>query len=131
MCACCCLKLARCVDHPSRARSTHLVTPAIPPAPPTLLPGTGKTLLAKATAGEAGVPFLTISGSDFMEMFVGEAGPPGGGVQMMRLRASCKCVFNALRALSSLPLVLHGLLQAWAPRVCATCLRRREPKLPA
>ncbi len=33
--------------------------------------GTGKTLLAKATAGEAGVPFFTISGSDFVEMFVG------------------------------------------------------------
>ena len=34
-------------------------------------PGTGKTLLAKAVAGEAGVPFLSISGSDFVEMFVG------------------------------------------------------------
>lgn len=34
-------------------------------------PGTGKTLLARAIAGEAGVPFLTISGSDFVEMFVG------------------------------------------------------------
>ncbi|KAI3830284.1 hypothetical protein L1987_04422 [Smallanthus sonchifolius] len=34
-------------------------------------PGTGKTLLAKATAGESDVPFLLISGSDFMEMFVG------------------------------------------------------------
>ncbi len=34
-------------------------------------PGTGKTLLAKATAGEAGVPFFIISGSDFVEMFVG------------------------------------------------------------
>jgi len=33
--------------------------------------GTGKTLLAKAVAGEAGVPFLSISGSDFVEMFVG------------------------------------------------------------
>ena len=33
--------------------------------------GTGKTLLAKAVAGEAGVPFFTISGSDFVEMFVG------------------------------------------------------------
>jgi cell division protease FtsH len=35
------------------------------------LPGTGKTLLARAIAGEADVPFFTISGSDFVEMFVG------------------------------------------------------------
>lgn len=34
-------------------------------------PGTGKTLLARSIAGEAGVPFFTISGSDFVEMFVG------------------------------------------------------------
>lgn len=34
-------------------------------------PGTGKTLLARAVAGEANVPFITISGSDFVEMFVG------------------------------------------------------------
>lgn len=34
-------------------------------------PGTGKTLLARATAGEAGVPFLFLSGSEFVEMFVG------------------------------------------------------------
>lgn len=35
------------------------------------LPGTGKTLMAKAVAGEAGVPFYSISGSEFVEMFVG------------------------------------------------------------
>lgn len=35
------------------------------------IPGTGKTLMAKAVAGEAGVPFFSISGSDFVEMFVG------------------------------------------------------------
>jgi len=34
-------------------------------------PGTGKTMLAKAVAGEAGVPFFTASGSDFVEMFIG------------------------------------------------------------
>ena len=34
-------------------------------------PGTGKTLIARAVAGEANVPFFTISGSDFVEMFVG------------------------------------------------------------
>ncbi len=34
-------------------------------------PGTGKTMLAKACAGEAGVPFLYVSGSEFVEMFVG------------------------------------------------------------
>ena len=40
-------------------------------------PGTGKTLMAKAVAGEAGVPFFSISGSDFVEMFVG-VGPWSG-----------------------------------------------------
>ena len=34
-------------------------------------PGTGKTMLAKACAGEAGVPFIATSGSDFVEIFVG------------------------------------------------------------
>ncbi len=34
-------------------------------------PGTGKTLLARAVAGEAGVPFFSLSGSDFVELFVG------------------------------------------------------------
>ena len=34
-------------------------------------PGTGKTLISKAVAGQAGVPFFSISGSEFVEMFVG------------------------------------------------------------
>ena len=39
-------------------------------------PGSGKTLLARAIAGEAGVPFFSISGSDFVEMFVGVGAQP-------------------------------------------------------
>ena len=39
-------------------------------------PGTGKTLLARSVAGEANVPFFTISGSDFVEMFVGVGASP-------------------------------------------------------
>jgi len=35
------------------------------------LPSTGKTILAKAVAGQAGVPFISISGSEFVEMFIG------------------------------------------------------------
>ncbi len=45
-------------------------------------PGTGKTLLAKAIAGEARVPFFTMAGSDFVEMFV--------GVGASRVRVSTK-----------------------------------------
>ena len=47
----------RAHTHPTRSRSPRA--------------GTGKTLLAKAIAGEAGVPFFSISGSEFVEMFVG------------------------------------------------------------
>ncbi len=47
-------------------------------------PGTGKTLLAKATAAEAGVPFFSISGSEFVEMFVGVG---AGRVRSMFLQA--------------------------------------------
>src|SRR2546423_2185393 len=42
-------------------------------------PGCGKTLLARAVAGEAGVPFFYMSGSEFVVMFVGLGGGLGGG----------------------------------------------------
>lgn len=53
-------------------------------------PGTGKTMLAKATAGEANVPFITVSGSEFLEMFVG-VGPSRvrDMFQMARKHAPC------------------------------------------
>ncbi|KAK5574984.1 hypothetical protein RB653_010239 [Dictyostelium firmibasis] len=54
-------------------------------------PGTGKTLLAKATAGEAGVNFYTISGSDFIEMFVG-VGPSRVRDLFKEARANTPCI---------------------------------------
>lgn len=63
------LTLARHTCHTCFNTLPHTATRVQPTNKPNQ---TGKTLLAKATAGEAGVPFLSISGSDFMEMFVGE-----------------------------------------------------------
>jgi AFG3 family protein len=54
-------------------------------------PGTGKTLLAKATAGEAGVPFFSMAGSDFVEMFVG-VGPSRVRDLFKEARANAPCI---------------------------------------
>jgi AFG3 family protein len=54
-------------------------------------PGTGKTLLAKATAGEANCPFYSISGSDFIEMFVG-VGPSRVRDLFKEARANAPCI---------------------------------------
>lgn len=65
-------ELAEIVDFLKDARKYKEVGARVPKG--VLLvgpPGTGKTYVSKATAGEAGVPFFTISGSDFVEMFVG------------------------------------------------------------
>src|SRR5690554_1487583 len=65
-------ELAEVVDFLKNPKKYHALGARIPKG--VLLvgsPGTGKTLLARAVAGEANVPFLTISGSDFVEMFVG------------------------------------------------------------
>jgi AFG3 family protein len=54
-------------------------------------PGTGKTMLAKATAGEAAVPFLSMNGSDFIEMFVG-VGPARVRDLFEQARKSSPCI---------------------------------------
>jgi SpoVK/Ycf46/Vps4 family AAA+-type ATPase len=54
-------------------------------------PGCGKTLLAKATAGEAKAPFFSISGSDFIEMFVG-VGPSRVRDLFAQARANAPCL---------------------------------------
>src|SRR5206468_6906717 len=63
-------------------------------------PGTGKTLLAEAVAGEAGVPFFSISGSAFVEMFVGlGAARVRDLFQQARLKAPCLIFIDELDAL--------------------------------
>ncbi|CDW56354.1 Peptidase M41 and AAA and FtsH ext domain contain ing protein [Trichuris trichiura] len=54
-------------------------------------PGTGKTMLAKATAGEANVPFITVSGSEFLEMFVG-VGPARVRDMFATARKKAPCI---------------------------------------
>ena len=54
-------------------------------------PGTGKTLLGKAVAGEAGVPFYSISGSDFVEMFVG-VGASRARDLFAEAKKNCPCI---------------------------------------
>ncbi|HWH16676.1 MAG TPA: ATP-dependent zinc metalloprotease FtsH, partial [Candidatus Paceibacterota bacterium] len=56
-------------------------------------PGTGKTLLARAVAGEAGVPFFSISGSEFVEMFVGVGASRVRDLFLMAKRTSPAIIF--------------------------------------
>ena len=72
-------------------------------------PGTGKTLLAKSIAGEAKVPFFSISGSDFVEMFVGV-----GAARVRDMFENAKKTPPASSSLTKLTLWAANVAQAWA-----------------
>ena len=71
-------ELSEVVDFLSKPQEVHPVWAAASPKGVLLVgpPGTGKTLLAQAVAGEAGVPFFSISGSDFVELYRGRGRLP-------------------------------------------------------
>src|SRR5205814_1512532 len=74
-------------------------------------PGTGKTLLAKAVAGEAGVAFFSISGSEFVEMFVGVGAARVRDLfEQARARAPCIIFIDELDALGRARGAVPGLV---------------------
>lgn len=67
-------------------------------------PGTGKTMLAKACAGEAGVPFFYMAGSEFVEMFV--------GVGAARVRGNFECCIKVNYSYFS----FWGIIEIYSPK---------------
>ena len=98
-------------------------------------PGTGKTLLARAVSGEAGVPFFSISGSEFVEMFVGVACDPDAyacerKVVLPLLENLDKgALYLADRNFCDGPLIERFLKPEWMQMV--GCRRTLSPALPA
>ena len=90
-------------------------------------PGTGKTMLAKAVAGEAGVPFFGLSGSDFVEMYVGVGAARVRDMFQQALQRSPAIIFiDELDAVRSLPFRTDEFFAAM--RECHT-RRLQEPDL--
>ncbi len=89
-------------------------------------PGTGKTLLAKAVAGEAGVPFFSTSGSSFVEMFVGVGAARVRDLfEQAQQKAPCIIFIDELDALSfSLPVPVVKADPDLLPRLFAEFARR-------
>jgi ATP-dependent 26S proteasome regulatory subunit len=74
-------------------------------------PGTGKTLLAKAIAGEAKVPFFSISGSDFVEMFVG-VGAARVRDMFENAKSTHPALFSLMKSMPSVDIVALALVVA-------------------
>ena len=81
-------------------------------------PGTVKTLLAKAVAGEAGVPFMSISGSDFVEMFVGVGASPYA-IRLTRRRSMRRVSSSSTRSTPS----VDAAARAWAAAMTSASRR--------
>jgi cell division protease FtsH len=74
-------------------------------------PGTGKTLLARAVSGEAGVPFFSISGSEFIEMFVGVGAARVRDLfEQAKLKAPCIIFIDELDAIGKSRAALGGVM---------------------
>ena len=94
-------------------------------------PGTGKTLLAKAVAGEAGVPFLSLSGSEFVEMFVGVGAARVRDLfEQAAAKAPCIVFIDELDALGKARGARWGAATTSASRRSTSCWSKWTASIP-